>query len=660
LFLIAVLAVPLTLADEPPPPGLINGGLEEVSDDGSPSGWFVPKMLVEQGYAVEIDSEHALVGDRAAVIDATNVKPGSNSFGNLMQNFDATPFRGKKVRFRAAVRTAGLSADGRAQLWFRVDRPEKDGRRQTGAFDNMGDRPIRSDEWKHYEIVAQVEDDAENIALGLMVMGKEKAWLDDVTLEEVGAQSSTTASALSSKGSDAPQPFFNKWLALAAIAIALMVASQVTAVPQAVQRFALRFSVGYWVLYSFPMPFSVLTGYIGLDEFYYSLTDKVVRFTASGILGIQRELIPPGGSGDTTFSYVSLFVYFVLAISVALIWSVLDRRKSDYRTTKDLLRSYLRYVLAITMLSYGLAKMGSVMNQFPEPGVDQLMKTYGDSSPMNLVWNWMGASRSYTFFAGLGEAVAALLLIWRRTTVLGALTACGVMANVVMLNFSYDIPVKQYSAHLLFMAVYILLPDIGRLANLLVWHRPAGVLDLAPPYTGSKATKIRYVCKTLLILLGIVIPLGSTIVDEVRQDPSLGAPAFFGAYRVEEFRLDGEVSPPLLEDPIRWKVVTLDRYPWSRDGGPGPTDFLSIRLMDQTRGGGVATISSDETRITLSNGSPSVPLELTVDLVDADHLTLSGSADAGRIEVELRRVDREDFLLVNRGFRWINEYPFNR
>ena len=29
------------------------------------------------------------------------------------------------------------------------------------------------------------------------------------------------------------------------------------------------------------------------------------------------------------------------------------------------------------------------------------------------------------------------------------------MLNVVMLNFCYDVPVKQYSAHLLLMALYL-------------------------------------------------------------------------------------------------------------------------------------------------------------------------------------------------------------
>lgn len=78
---------------------------------------------------------------------------GNVAFGNVMQSIDATPLRGKRVRFRAAVR-----AEGRAQLWLRVDR--QGGAR--GLFDNMQDRPILSAEWKEYEIEGPVADDAES------------------------------------------------------------------------------------------------------------------------------------------------------------------------------------------------------------------------------------------------------------------------------------------------------------------------------------------------------------------------------------------------------------------------------------------------------------------------------------------------------------------
>ena len=43
-----------------------------------------------------------------------------------------------------------------------------------------------------------------------------------------------------------------------------------------------------------------------------------------------------------------------------------------------------------------------------------------------------------------------------------------------------------------------------------------------------------------------------------------------------------------------------------------------------------------------------------------NQLMLAGEMDGRRIEVRLALVDRNAFLLVSRGFHWVQEYPFNR
>lgn len=167
-------------------PSIVNGGFEEADGQGGPAGWVFPPALEQAGYKLRVERAGALAGEKCAVLDATAIEPGEGKFGNLMQPVDATSFHGKRVRFRAAVRTGELSAEGRAQLWFRVDRAASGGQNRMGAFDNMQDRPIRSDQWEHYEIVGKVDEDAVRIYVGLLVLGQGQAWLDDASLE-VGA-----------------------------------------------------------------------------------------------------------------------------------------------------------------------------------------------------------------------------------------------------------------------------------------------------------------------------------------------------------------------------------------------------------------------------------------------------------------------------------------
>ena len=42
------------------------------------------------------------------------------------------------------------------------------------------------------------------------------------------------------------------------------------------------------------------------------------------------------------------------------------------------------------------------------------------------------------------------------------------------------------------------------------------------------------------------------------------------------------------------------------------------------------------------------------------HLMLAGRMGADSVEVALRRRPESSYLLVNRGFHWVNESPYNR
>jgi C-terminal processing protease CtpA/Prc len=95
-------------------------------------------------------------------------------FGLMTQEINAKPFRGKELKLRAAVKVA----EGQGQMWLRVDRPWS----VVGFFDNMDDRPIKSNEWKYYEISGPAPDDAEMVYFGCFLPGAGQLWVDDYQL----------------------------------------------------------------------------------------------------------------------------------------------------------------------------------------------------------------------------------------------------------------------------------------------------------------------------------------------------------------------------------------------------------------------------------------------------------------------------------------------
>ncbi|MFT5734859.1 MAG: hypothetical protein ACI8WY_003543 [Planctomycetota bacterium] len=226
----------------------------------------------------------------------------------------------------------------------------------------------------------------------------------------------------------------------------------------------------------------------------------VLTWSARSVLGWEGEVVSSGGSGDTTYAYVKLLVCFVLAFAGAGLWTAIDRRDRDQTWLRDFLRTYLRYVLALLMISYRLAKAGFIATQFGTLSESQLARTYGASSPMGLLWTFMAASPAYKFFSGLAEVAAGLLLIPRRTATLGGLTAFAVMLNVVLLNFCSDVPVKQFSAHLMLMGILVALPDARRLLGVLLLNRSTEPVRLDPPYVGEKSVWVYRVLKVAAVI----------------------------------------------------------------------------------------------------------------------------------------------------------------
>jgi len=148
-----------------------------------PSGWVMGGKPTD--YEAALDPSTTYNGHLSAYVKAKDAYT-SAGFGTLMQDFKAERYLGKRVRLRAYVKTADVR--GWAGLWMRIDKGST-----PAAFDNMQDRPIRgTTEWKQYEVVLDVPNDASIIAFGLLQSGQGTAWISQATFEVVGKDVATT------------------------------------------------------------------------------------------------------------------------------------------------------------------------------------------------------------------------------------------------------------------------------------------------------------------------------------------------------------------------------------------------------------------------------------------------------------------------------------
>jgi hypothetical protein len=199
-------------------------------------------------------------------------------------------------------------------------------------------------------------------------------------------------------------------------------------------------------------------------------------------------------SGDTALNWIAIGVRLAVAFVAMLLWTALDHRRKSYPTLFGWFRFILRLTLGVAMLSYGLDKV--FLSQMPPPSLAVLNEPLGNTSPMMLLWTMMGLNPGYQVICGAAEVIAGLLILCRRTALLGALVTAFVVSNVVLYDYFFDVPVKIYAAHLLLMALVVISPTcahcfptsgyINQRHQQMVGHRPHLVAALASPSWSSK------------------------------------------------------------------------------------------------------------------------------------------------------------------------------
>ena len=427
--------------------------------------------------------------------------------------------------------------------------------------------------------------------------------------------------------------------------------AQPYAVWSARQRVGFRFVFTYLVLYNLPFPLGTIPFTEKLQGWYANIWNAIVPWFGAHVLQLAKPItIFPSGSGDKMYDYVQLFVFVLVAATATLVWSLADRRHTGYQRLAYWLRVYIRYSLGFTMLSYGAYKV--IKTQFPDPSLSTLVEPFGEFSPMGVIWSWMGVSYAYNLFAGLAEMGSGFLLFFRRTTALGALATMAVLSNVVMINFAFDVPVKLFSSHLFLMGLFLLWPDLDRVLGLLVFNRAVPAGDLGPVLS-NRARRIQIgLLKTVFVALGVLSPLW----DSYKNSKIFGAraprPALYGIWEVDSFVRGHEAIPPLVGDSVRWRRMVVNF--------PG---FLSIRLLnDSTRGYRVETDSVKRTLVLSSRKDSTTKFPFTYARAGSHNevLQLDGILGRDSLHLRLRRVDETKFLLLSRGYHWINELPFNR
>jgi hypothetical protein len=259
----------------------------------------------------------------------------------------------------------------------------------------------------------------------------------------------------------------------------------------------------------------------------------------------------------------------------------------------------------------------------------------------------MGASTPYVIFAGLAESGAALLLLFRRTALLGALSAAAVLLNVAMLNYCYDVPVKLYSTNLLLMALFLLTADVSRLANMFFFNRTILPAEMTAPLFAERWMRLGAGILKLVLFGYFIGTAGWQGWNSLQPARSAGNSPVYGAYEVDSMTNNG-LRAPAGNSSTAWRRVIIESTFWAVRQTDGTNLYLQPHFDEKAK------------MVDLYSWKTHSRIKLSYEQPDAQHLMLTNKTGNGDVEARLHRLDTKPFTLTSRGYHWINEQPFNQ
>jgi hypothetical protein len=269
------------------------------------------------------------------------------------------------------------------------------------------------------------------------------------------------------------------------------------------------------VIIFFPIQFAQLPFQQYFTNFIFG---KWIAYLAIHIMHLPITTITI--SSDSRAMYLLFFTLFICSIAIHIIGLFL--KKYNTTTLFILLQKMALYYLAFHFCSYGFDKIVKQQFYLPEPNI--LYTNIGSLHKDILYWSTIGTSSTYNVFLGIAEVLAGMMIIFRKTRLLGLVLAVGILINVVAVNFCFDINVKLFASFLLLISMIELLAYRNLFLQRQKWT--ITIASLPIPHQQQLLFKILY-----FVIISIEIIYPSYIANNWNDDIA-PRPLLHGAYQI--------------------------------------------------------------------------------------------------------------------------------
>ncbi len=160
---------------------------------------------------------------------------------------------------------------------------------------------------------------------------------------------------------------------------------------------------------------------------------------------------------------------------------------------ESILENAFAYIVVFAMFAYGVGKI----IQFD--GAIKIDETISELTGMQLMWAFYGYSKPFVVTLGLLEISGGVLLLFKRTRILGCLLVTSILVNVILQDIFYGVHLGALRAAIIYQLLIIIILWFNRQRLVQCFK----ILTSFPVFTGSR--KIFFIRTILSVLLFVLL-----------------------------------------------------------------------------------------------------------------------------------------------------------
>ena len=122
----------------------------------------------------------------------------------------------------------------------------------------------------------------------------------------------------------------------------------------------------------------------------------------------------------------------------------------------EIFENAISWIVVVAMFIYG----GGKLIQFD--GAAEIDKTISEMTGMELMWAFYGYSKSFAITLGVFELIGGLLILIKRTRIIGCLFTSTILVNVILQDIYFGVHLGALKAAILYQLLLLIILSLNK------------------------------------------------------------------------------------------------------------------------------------------------------------------------------------------------------